>query len=70
MRFYPAGNFPQLQDIKSEKKMLDYIQNQGKEYKRLISFFYKKEAEVVLTLIKLEEDKKQTKLIKRRYLCK
>jgi hypothetical protein len=50
IRLFLAGNFPQLSKIEKERKFLTDLLEEGKEYNRLISFYYLDEAEVVLNL--------------------
>lgn len=56
MILYLAGGFPSLNNIKEERKIFDNINQQGKEYHRLVSFYYPKTIETVLTLKKEVED--------------
>jgi hypothetical protein len=55
MILYLAGNFPSLNNIKEERKILNNIQGQEKEYHRLVSFYYPKTIDTVLKLKKEKE---------------
>ena len=48
MILYNAGNFPQMGDPEEERKMMNIVLDKYPYYNRLVSFFYKKEAENVI----------------------
>jgi hypothetical protein len=52
MILFLSGNFPQLSDPKKEKEMMDFLLENGYNYNRMITFYYRKECDVVLNLIK------------------
>ena len=52
MKLWLAGNFPILSDPKKEMGLYKRITEYKSEYKRLVSFYYKKETMVVLNLKK------------------
>ncbi len=58
MILYLSGNFPQLSDPKKERAMADFIGENGLEYRRLITFYYKKDC---LTVLKIKEDLDESK---------
>lgn len=62
MRLYLAGNFPQLANIEKELKMAEVTEKVGFGYHRLMTFFYKKHCETVLSVAKtIKEKGKQEK---------
>jgi hypothetical protein len=62
---YLSGNFPQLSDINKEREMAKYCENKGSGYHRLMTFFYQKDCNTILTVGReIVEDIKPT-LIKR-----
>jgi len=60
MVLFLAGNFPLLNDLDKERDFMNKIHAQGKGYHRLVSFYYPKTVETVLTL------KKESKPSRRR----
>jgi len=52
MRLYLAGNFILLNDVEKERKFKDKILAKGKEYHRLVSFYYPKNVATVLEIQK------------------
>lgn len=61
MKLFLSGNFPQLVSPEKEKSFRDTLLNNGKNYHRLITFFYPKHCQTVLTLQKelLNESEKK-----------
>jgi len=47
-----AGSFPHLTSVKKERELMQSIEKRGKTYNRLVSFYYPKTIETVLTLKK------------------
>jgi hypothetical protein len=47
---YLAGSFPHLYSIKKEKALRDLIEKSGHEYHRLVSFYYGRTCNTILTL--------------------
>jgi hypothetical protein len=62
MILYLAGNFPQLSHIRKERAFVENLHKAGFDYNRLVSFYYQKEAEVVLR-IKSDSLRKEEKPI-------
>lgn len=60
MKLFLAGNFPLLNDIDKERVFMNRILDNGRDYNRLVSFFYPKTCETVLTLRKEMKGKTQT----------
>jgi len=56
MKIFMAGNFPLMKSKEDEKKMRDKILSSGNQYRRLISFYYKKDIKNLLDLRKEELD--------------
>jgi hypothetical protein len=52
MILFLSGNFPQLSDPKKEKEMMDFLLNSGYNCNRMITFYYRKECNVVLNLVR------------------
>ena len=50
MVLYLAGNFVTLTNLDKERALKDAILTRGKEYHRLVSYFYPKTVDTVLTL--------------------
>lgn len=50
MILYLSGNFPQLSKIEKEQVMADRITEMGLEYRRLMTFYYRKDCETILTV--------------------
>lgn len=46
IRLYLSGNFPSLSNEEEEQKLKKKIEAYGSKYTRLLTFYYKKEAEV------------------------
>ena len=57
MILYLAGSFPNLTNLKAERKLKDSIEARGKEYNRLVSYFYPKTVATVLELQKEDQEK-------------
>lgn len=47
---YLSGNFPQLSDIKKERDMAKFAEEKGSGYHRLMTFYYLKDCQTVLTV--------------------
>jgi len=54
MVLYLAGNFVTLTNLDKERALKDTILARGKEYHRLVSYYYPKTVDTVLTLKKEE----------------
>lgn len=50
MDLYAAGNFVLMSDPKKEKRFIEELAKRGYETNRLISFFFKKELNTILTV--------------------
>jgi hypothetical protein len=50
MILYLSGNFPQLSDISKERAMAKRTEETGSGYHRLMTFYYKKDCETILTV--------------------
>lgn len=50
MVLYLSGNFPQLSKVEKELTMAKRIIDMGLEYHRLMTFFYRKDCETILTV--------------------
>lgn len=50
MNLYLAGNFPSLNDPPTERGHKEFVEKQGLEYKRLVSFFFPKHCDTVLSM--------------------
>jgi hypothetical protein len=58
MILYLSGNFPQLSNIEKERDMAKFAEEKGSGYHRLMTFFYKKDCQTILTVgLELKEDK-------------
>jgi hypothetical protein len=67
MEIFLAGNFPALQNVDSERPIYNQIVNYGSNYKRLVSFFYLKEAMTALEIKKETlNGEERPKLIRRK----
>ena len=53
MKLYFAGNFPMMKDPEKEKSTRDKILSLYPKYRRLVSFFFKKDAE---NLIRIKDE--------------
>ena len=59
MILYLSGNFPQLSDPVKEKAMAERVIKLGYDYHRLITFYYQKDANTVISIAKdLKEGKR------------
>ena len=52
MILYLSGNFPQLSDIRKEKAMAVRLAKNGYSYHRLLTFYYEKDCQTILTVAK------------------
>jgi hypothetical protein len=59
MRLYLSGNFPQLMNPVKEKAFMESLLKRGYNYNRLITFFYPKHCETILTIIKEKMNESQ-----------
>lgn len=58
MILYLSGNFPQLSKVEKERSMAEYAEEKGSGYHRLMTFYYKKDCETILTVGRgIKEDK-------------
>ncbi len=53
MRIYFAGNFPVMKDPELEKQFRDKVLENHPEYRRLLSFYYRKD---IKNLISIKEE--------------
>ena len=58
MILFLSGNFPQLSNIKKEMAMAESVIVMGYDYHRLLTFYYTKDCETILTVKKNLEEKK------------
>jgi len=56
MKIYFAGNFPVLKNPKLEKQFRDKVLETQPEYRRLISYYYKKDIQNLINIKKEEEN--------------
>ena len=52
MILYLSGNFPQLSDPVKEKAMAERTIKMGYDYHRLITFYYQKDCNTVINIVK------------------
>lgn len=52
MILYLSGNFPQLSKIEKEQAMAERLKKDGIDYHRLMTFYYKKDCQTILTVAK------------------
>jgi hypothetical protein len=52
-----SGNFPQLSKPEKEKAMGECIKKMGYDYHRLLTFYYIKDCQTILTVSKELEEK-------------
>ncbi len=50
---YLSGNFPQLTSLKKERAMARHNEEEGSGYNRLMSFYYEKDCQMILTVGKI-----------------
>lgn len=50
MIIYLSGNFPQLSKIEKERDMAKFCEEVGLGYHRLMTFYYKKDCQTILTV--------------------
>ena len=50
MILYLSGNFPQLSKIEKEQEMADNNEEKSQGYHRLMTFYYKKDCQTILTV--------------------
>jgi hypothetical protein len=50
MILYLSGNFPQLSKIEKERDMANFAEEKGSGYHRLMTFYYRKDCETILTV--------------------
>lgn len=67
MILYLSGNFPQLSKKEKEKAMAEITEEEGSGYHRLMTFYYQKNCQTILTVGKeiKEEYESKSKRIKR-----
>jgi len=56
MKIYFAGNFPLMKDKELEKQFRDKVLETEPEYRRLLSFYYKKDIKNLIDIKKEGED--------------
>ena len=56
MKIYFAGNFPLMKDKELEMQFRDKVLETEPEYRRLLSFYYKKDIKNLIDIKKEEED--------------
>jgi hypothetical protein len=59
MILYLSGNFPQLSKVEKEQAMADRITEMGLEYRRLMTFYYIKDCNTILTVYQKLQNKSQ-----------
>ena len=52
MILYLSGNFPQLSKIEKEQAMAERLKKDGIDYHRLMTFYYEKDCQTILTVAK------------------
>jgi len=58
MIIYQAGNFPQMNNLKAEEKMKEFVFKKGYPgYYRLVSFFHNKGAVNILKVKEMHDEK-------------
>mgnify|MGYP001003138841 CR=1 FL=1 len=55
MILYLAGNFTLLNNVNREREFKKSIEKRGKEYHRLVTFFYPKNVDTILQIAKEDE---------------
>jgi hypothetical protein len=60
MKIYFAGNFPLMKDPELEKQFRDKVLETEPEYRRLLSFYYKKDIKNLIDIKKEEQDGSDT----------
>jgi hypothetical protein len=53
---YLAGNFTLLNNVDRERKFKESIEKRGKEYHRLVTFFYPRNVKTAITIVKEEAE--------------
>jgi len=66
MILYLSGNFPQLSDINKERAMAEYCEKEFQGYHRLMTFYYQKDCQTIMTVAREIKNKQGRKQIKRR----
>jgi hypothetical protein len=56
MKLYFAGNFPLMNSLEDEKKFRDRILQDCPEYRRLVSYFFEKGIQNILTMKREERN--------------
>jgi len=64
MVLYLAGNFTLLNNVDRERAFKESIEGRGKEYHRLVTFFYPKNCSVAMTIAREEMEKCQKTEVK------
>ena len=58
MRIYFAGNFPVMKNPELEKQFRDKVLESHPEYRRLLSFYYKKDIQNLIDIKKEEQNER------------
>jgi hypothetical protein len=56
MKIYFAGNFPVMKNPELEKQFRDKVLESHPEYRRLLSFYYKKDIQNLIDIKKEEQN--------------
>jgi len=62
MILYLSGNFPQLSKVEKEQAMADRIVEMGLEYHRLMTFYYIKDCQTILTVKRRLDENRQKRI--------
>ena len=58
MKIYFAGNFPVMKNPELEKQFRDKVLESHPEYRRLLSFYYKKDIQNLIDIKKEEQNER------------